>query len=387
MKKVLSVLLSVAMLIGCFSILAIAAPNDAVLKVTIKPTAASYSKGDVVTFEVFYETSDEVGLLSTTNFFAAGFDSSVYELIEDVSGKPNYDSSSSVIITGYPSQNNVVTSLSYVELRGDAYLSATDKAKGWDSVFRTVQTPTGGCDDDYSTEAAAFAFKLKIKDDASDTGCYDVGITDYSIQNGELEFSVNEELGPLFGASGTDFGFTTNNIFEVVDGTVTVAAAGPIVSYGKTQLKLNGTMSGVQYDVMLRITSVISDSDFDTYFANTKQKGAAEPDASTANVITSVGIVAFHGDLASFNETAAKALVTDGTATDGYESAETDYISKTSDTADATFGAIIRGSRAAFEDQPITFMGFVKYRDASNVEQVIFYATAVEKTVAASYFA
>jgi hypothetical protein len=224
-----------------------------------------------------------------------------------------------------------------------------------------------------------FSIKLKVKADAAD-GDYTIAFNEDSFSDYNA-YITDSAINGLYGDVPSDMGLTScSKMWAFKSVTIHVGAAGPVVTYERTQLKLNAG----GYDVQLRITSKITDSDFDTYFPNTTIHGT-DP-APTANALTSVGIVAFDGAQADFDEAAAKALVINGTAADGYKTAETDYISKASDTADGYFGAILRGSRAAFENKPVTFLGFAKYLDADGNAQVIFYEAAVEKTVTTSYF-
>lgn len=379
MKKVLSVLLSVALIISCFSMAAFATVDNAVLKISFKPTVDTIKKGDTVVFEVMFESSADLGLMGAAISFSVGYDSSVFETVEDLSAAVGYADTQTIIYSGYPVANNLQPAVSGVRVFGTERLTAVDTAKGWDKVIFTSQGVTGSCDDDYSTETAAFAIRLKVRDDADDAGCWAIGITDFSIQNEQTV--VDEELGSISGPSGTDYGFACDNIFQAIDYTVTIAAAGPVVSFSKAQVKMalnegKTALAEVADPIQLRVTSTITDADWDTYFGNTVDKGTA-----TTSAISSVGIVAYKGAAADFDEATAKALVTNGTTATGYAAAETTYIQKTADDADAFFGAIIKGSRADAFASDVTFLGFVKYYDADGNTQVAFYETAVTKTI------
>lgn len=377
MKKVLSVVLAVVMLLGCFSMLSYAVVNDAVLKIELKPTSSNYNKGDVVTFEALYETSPDLVNLGAAFYFSVGYDSSVFELIEDVSAKPNFESSTTCTVAGYPVENNITPSLSWVGSYGTESLTTKDTAKGWDKVLFISMTPTGTCDDDYSTQKASFAFKLKLKSDASATGSYKVGITDFSIQNSKTE--IDETDGSLFGPSGTDFGFTTNNIFETVDGTVSMGSvvSGPSVVKVKAQAKFDGTSVATPGNMTMRVISKITDADWDAYFSNT-----ATGVTTGNNRIESVGMVAYMG--AAFDLATAKDVVK-GTATNAdYKVGTTTYISKASDTADATFGTLMMlGSEQPTSD--ITYVGFVKYIDSTGATAYAFYDAQQVASVSSNY--
>lgn len=385
MKKVLSVVLALIMLLSCFSMMSFAAVNDAVLKIEIKPTSTDYQKGDVVTFEAVYESTSDLGMMGAAFTFSVGYDSSVFEPIETFTNAPvNFPDQTTVVYTGYPVENNISPAVSTVRKYAAEKLNANDTAKGWNEMLIFAFVPTGSCDDDYSTPKASFAFKLKVKDDANAAGCYSVGVTDYSIQNNETE--IDEEVGSIFGPSGIDFGFSVNNIFETVDGTVVMggaAVATPKVAKSAAELKFTATKSdstgvydGVEDDYSFRVTSTITDADWDTYFANT---GVAD---ATTDCITAVGVVAYKGT-DGFNAETAKGVVA-GTAATGYAAASTDYIQKTPmATGDAKFGAIILLN--ANTDTDVTYMGYVQYLDNTGAAQTIFYDASAQALLATNY--
>lgn len=224
MKKFLSVVLSLVMVFGLVSV-ASAAVNDATMAIRVEPTATSYAKGDVVTFNVVYETTSELGALGVAVNMHIGYDSDVFEPVDAALTGPGvvlgFGSSETVVVAGYPVEDNCEASLSDVQLK-TGVLNSNDTAKGWDTVLQIAMAETTASYDDYSSGAASFAFKLKIKDTAPDDGSYVVGITDYSIVN-EIT-TINEEVSPLFGL-GEGWGFSASKIFEVVDGVAAVASA------------------------------------------------------------------------------------------------------------------------------------------------------------------
>lgn len=152
------------------------------------------------------------------------------------------------------------------------------------------------------------------------------------------------------------------------------------VNRGNAQVKMtvdSSTEIGVKDAFSLRIISVIPDDDWDRFVGNTTDKGTAE-----TSVITSMGIVAYRGS-GTFSEDTAKSVVNGDTATD-YATASTTYICKTSDTADASFGAIIKLNHST-NPNDITYMGFVKYLDDKGVSQVEFYEASYTAAIASQY--
>lgn len=366
MKKVFSVLLALVMAFSMLSMLSYAAPQNAVLEISIEPTQQNYSKGDIVKFEVFYTSSSELGLMGCPFSFSVGFDNRVFETIEDVSDKGNYEQhTQTVLTTGYPVDNNIVKSLSWSYVYGEEKLTDADKAKGWNSVFFTSMTPTNGCDDDYSTKTASFAFQLRVKADAPDNGCYKLGITDYSIQNSETE--INEEVGSVAGPSGTDYGFSVEKIFETIDATVTVptVVAESILKPMSSQIRFKGVGSdgdftnyGGTFDVRTRAT--ISTADFNAKFT----------DEATAKAgISEFGFIYKAASVGAFDLATAKG-VAQGTAAEGYVKKTCNYIQRTAE--GYNFTCLIQGIADADHTDVVNCIAYVCF----NGEYIFFDAPA-----------
>jgi len=373
-KKILSVVLALMMLLSVVALGAYAIPADTICEMSLTTDKDTYAAGEEVTVTFWAQTAAEVPSVEMMGQYIIGY---------DAAGLEPYSTSADLTAHGF----------SAASAHASAFDNSMSQAVDNDTLLGMGTTISNGTaiigyfisesDDTYvaSNDAPVelFSIKLKVKADAAD-GDYTIAFNEDSFSDYNA-YITDSAIGGLYGDVPSDMGLTScSNMWAFKSVTIHVGAAGPVVTYEKTQLKLNAG----GYDVQMRITSKITDSDFDTYFPNTTIHGT-DP-APTANALTSVGIVAFDGAQADFDEAAAKALVIDGTATDGYKTAETDYISKASDTADGYFGAILRGSRAAFENKPVTFLGFAKYLDADGNAQVIFYETAVEKTVTTSYF-
>lgn len=378
MKKFISVTLALIMILSCCSLMAFAVQTNAILEITVAPKETTYAKGDVVTFEVFYEESDEINTLGAPTSISFGYDSSVFEPIEDLSTVKTVADTNTFIYEGYLLKDNVTPSISSAVVKKGA--DAVDTAKGWDSFLMFKIAGDGF--DSYQTKAASFAFKLKIKDDANPAGSYKVGISHFCLTSEDTYYQVviNDPLGGIFGMDTAAFEFTNPNMFSTVDGTVNVgtpAPAGPVVAKAKSQVKMTATSTTTVADEFsFRVISKISDSDWDTYFKNTGVAGA------TTDYITAVGMVAYKG-AAAFDADTAKKVVAGASFAD-YSAASTDYISKVSDTADAEFGAIIKANHSTLTND-VTYMGFVQYVDASGNAQTIFYETAGTAALSTNY--
>lgn len=364
MKKVFSVILALIMVLGCFSLFASATQNKAALEISVVPTQTTYNKGDIVTFEVFYETSDELFNMGAAYFMQFGFDSSVFETIEDLSSDTGWNSSSTFIYEGYPIANNLKLAFCHAQAwcgianLNDKYGSLTDidKAKGWDSVLGCIQTPDNSCDDSYAEKRASFAFKLKVKDNANDSGCFTVGVTDWAINNGRCE--VDEENGSIAGASGSDYGFATEKMFATNDATVNVAtAATSIIKDGGAQIRFrgigqNGTAADYKGEFDVRTVATISQADFVANFGT---------DDNAIEKITDIGFVyATATNVSAFDADTAKG-VAEGTAATGYVKAPVNYIQHEADGADYRFTCLIRNIADADKNETVNALAYVCY--------------------------
>lgn len=316
MKKIISILLVFVMLISCFSMVTSAAVNDAVLKVEFK---VKEIVDNVVTFEVWLEQTSEIGAIGAFDALYVGYDSRVFEDIDNLQDNvaKNWDQQSTVITTGYPCDNNFAKgSDSWITKNPSGCKpNETDIARGWDTVLWFSMIPDGA-DDDYSSPAACLAFKLKLKDDAPADGCYNVGICNSSIV-GDVQTQINEELGAFGGAVGSDLGFSTTNVFELVEATVETKAAS-IIKDGGAQIRFRGigatgTAADYKGTFDVRTVATISEEDFAAKFTD---------DATAIASIAEIGFIyAAKSNVAAFDvETAQNAAKTlaDKEALNGY---------------------------------------------------------------------
>ena len=151
---------------------------------------------------------------------------------------------------------------------------------------------------------------------------------------------------------------------------------GPVVAKSRSQVKMTVTSeTTVAEDFMFRVISQITDADWDAYFANTAAGGGT-------NAIQRLGFVAYRGT-DGFDMETAKA-VAQGTAMEGYEVAWTNYIQKTSDTADAYFGARLEITSEATRSD-VTYVGVVEYLDAEGQTAYAFYDAAEQAPLHTNY--
>lgn len=152
--------------------------------------------------------------------------------------------------------------------------------------------------------------------------------------------------------------------------------AGPVVAKSKSQVKMTATSDTTVADAFtFRVISTITDADWDAYFANT----AAGGDTSA---IQRLGFVAYKGT-AGFDMETAKA-VAQGTVTEGYDVAWTDYVQKADDSSDAYFGARLEITGADTRSD-VTYVGVVEYLDADGTTAYAFYDAAEQALLNTNY--
>ena len=172
-----------------------------------------------------------------------------------------------------------------------------------------------------------------------------------------------------------------NTELNLSDGMVmlTVASdepAGPVVAKSRSQVKMTATSDTTVADAFtFRVISTITDADWDTYFANT----AAGGDTSA---IQRLGFVAYKGT-DGFDMETAKA-VAQGSATEGYEVAWTDYVQKADDSSDAYFGARLEITSAETRAD-VTYVGVVEYLNADGTTAYAFYDAAEQALLNTNY--
>lgn len=208
-----------------------------------------------------------------------------------------------------------------------------------------------------ASEKPVFSFYLQKLDTAAD-GNYEVGIID-GCKVPTVVYDTSNAVDTMASADGAKAAISVQNA------TITLGSAAPAVAKSKAQVKMTPNSATTVEDAFsFRVTSVITDADWDAYFANSADS------AATTNAIKSVGFVAYKGTT-GFNLDTAKA-VAQGTPAAGYDVATTDYIQKVNDTSDAFFGCRLDITSAATRSD-VTYVAFVQYLDATGNTAYAFY--------------
>lgn len=381
-KKILSVVLALVLVLSTLTICSFAAFDPSTQKIAFvlvpDKDLTKVQNGDTVTFTLYYDVAD-----FSTNFGLGAlwflYNGSAY------SADAKY--------------TNLGDLAKYSKDYNATLLKSTNA--NWTKIANQTTQDISGFDSAYMVPITADKKKDWDNDGIPNTGKQGIKLTQESGTRtpAQLQFTftvldntknMDVMLCDAFGAR-----FSTQ-YYKTTDGTTqrnltqeevnvelasamanNPAPAGPVVSKAKSQVKMTATSATTVADEFsFRVISKISDSDWDTYFKNTGVKDAKD------SYITAVGMVAYKG-AAAFDAETAKRVVAGESVAD-YTAASTDYISKVSDTADAEFGAIIKANHSTLNND-VTYMGFVKYVDASGNAQTIFYETAGTDALSTNY--
>lgn len=342
-KKILGVLLALAMLVNVFAVFSFAAAPDSAVDLTLTPDKASYSAGDVVTFTISEKVIAAVGAMRIGGQYAIGYNSAV---IEALSTSDKTMSAHGVVALqgGYDEANSgVLFTTDCVDALGDAI----DTGYDWNSIVCFSVVDDLETTFDATSGADVLSFQMKLSDTVAD-GDYVVGFNVGSYVNC-TGYANDHANGGIYGytdddpADGVyDYGTTAN--YGFVNATIHVGApaSASILNPFKSQIRFDkngdGTYAGT-FDV--RQLAVVSKADFEAKFGATVEAQKA--------AIAEVGFVfARTSTVATFDVAAAKALIENGTAAAGYTKKTVDYIT----TNAGVVGADNYGFSCIVEDIP-----------------------------------
>lgn len=360
MKKVLCILLSVAMLAGCLVFSVSAAPADG-KEVAYKLVAdkETYNPGDTITFTLYVDVRD-FNVAYGAGAFYFSYDSKVLapevtnrEFVGDMIYKPAGPVTSSAVV-----HNAIAAALE--ETGEDALYDASFVVAGiWDTA---TGIPSAQGFKFTSAETPQITFQMKVLEDAAPGTTSALAITQGAI-NTPLRMYLKHPDNTKVASEDYDLSQATANFTIASDEPV---VTGPAVAKSKAEVKMTpNSPTTVEDAFQFRVTSVITDADWDTYFANTAAGGN--------NAITKLGFVAYKGT-DGFDLETAKSVAKGGTAA-GYDVATTTYVQKADDSSDAYFGAIIQITSAETRSDA-TYIAYVEYKDAEGATQYAFYDAA-----------
>lgn len=217
------------------------------------------------------------------------------------------------------------------------------------------------------------SFKMTVSEDVQPGEEIWVGLHECGFEGGQSFFSYYGANTRILRPALTDYNLTNSMVKLTVAGA---EAEGPAVAKSRSQVKMTATSDTTVADAFtFRVISTITDADWDAYFANT----AAGGDTSA---IQRLGFVAYKGT-DGFDMETAKA-VAQGTATEGYDVAWTDYVQKADDSSDAYFGARLEITGADTRCD-VTYVGVVEYLNADGTTAYAFYDAAEQALLNTNY--
>lgn len=241
-----------------------------------------------------------------------------------------------------------------------------------DSYMALSGGTLNGYNSPVSGRQMVLSWYMRLKDGVQ-PGNYEVGFNAKQLYR--LTGTYNTEDAVESDLVGKNFKSIAPEQVTYTNAIVKVGEAGPAVAKAKSQVKMTPIAADKVADAFdFRVTSAISDADWDTYFANTAAGGN--------NAITKVGFVAYKGT-DGFDLETAKSVAKGGSAA-GYDVATTDYIQKADDSSDAYFGAIIKVTSAETRSDA-TYIAFVEYTDAEGATQYAFYDAAEQALLNTNY--
>lgn len=434
-RKILSVVLSMVMLVSVCTLFSNAAVIDATTKTGTENAAkinVKYTVEQVATVGSYTAVNNNVYKVSVYAKAAYGlqyfqvpiyYDNSKFEVIMD-SSSADPIGDGTVLYNGYASDAgesaiyafdkgtawsdtsmyksdyvSVATTKAQARYIGLGSTNATTVAPQWEAhdatsaTYSAWTTPTGKsncgiafmCLDNLGNSKNAYfnAYEAKVNTDWVLMGSiYFIrltGVSEASVIGAEFgAYDGGNGLEGLWDTSGNPSYFGTTYAeaepgLNIVSNAV-VKAAGPSVAKSKAQVKMTITGPSTVADAFdLRVISTISDADWSDYFAHT-YTGSTE----TTDIITSVGMVTYDNSGTFSTSDATNAAC--GVAVEGYKAAETTYINHTTGSA-ATFGTIVKFSTAPAKD--VTYIGFVKYLDSTGTAKVLLYPAELTAAIGA----
>ncbi len=148
----------------------------------------------------------------------------------------------------------------------------------------------------------------------------------------------------------------------------------PTLAKDRSQVRFTAENGDIADAFDYRLISSIPDMVWDLYFAS-----------AGGTTITAVGFVAANeSDRATLADT--QAAVENGTALPaGWKTADTDYIQKTGDDADAYFGCMIKGIKHSEQTEDIVCSAYIAYTTAAGQTAYVWYDAPIVAPVATNY--
>ena len=162
-KKVLGVVLTIAMLAGVFSMMASALAPDTAVDLYISTDKAVYSAGDTMIITVSQQVDPAVGDMTIAGTYAIGYPSAVIELESD-----STDLSAHPFTAIQPGYDASIANFNSWDTVSNAMGCSIDPGAEWDEVFGLIVTFDNATTFTNTDKKDLFTYEVKIKDTAPD---------------------------------------------------------------------------------------------------------------------------------------------------------------------------------------------------------------------------
>lgn len=346
-KKVLGVVLAIAMLANIFAMFSFAAAPDSACDLGLSLDKASYAPGDIVTITASVKVEEEVGDMRIGGRYAFGYNNSVLVPLSTSQNLPDHNFNALQAGSDVPN--------SMINFTADCLDDTIDEGYGWNEIFLVGVTDDNGATQFSATAGVdLFTIQMKIADNAA-PGEYVIGYNkgSYDCYNAYINDAA---MGGIAGTDNHYYSTTDDYGFGTVKFTVEGATEASIIKDGGSNIRFrgigqNGTAAdytGEGFDV--RTVATISEADFKAKFTD---------DATAIEKITDIGFVyAAKSKVATFDVATAKA-VAQGTAAEGYVKAPVNYIQHEADGADYRFTCLIKNIPDADQTDAVSALAYV----------------------------
>ena len=230
-KKVLGVVLALAMVLNVFAMGAFAAlGTDAVIALDIKTDKAVYAAGEEVIVTFGTKTDAAVGKISIGSQIAVSYDKDAivpYSESADITAHGFTPAAAYSAATAYDTGLSQVIFNDTLIGNGQATISDADTANGWDSVVAyCVSDGSAAVYQDATAGIELFSIKMKIPADAAD-GTYKLGFNKAAITDGYFTYVNSDTYATVIGNDPTWYNFSTTENYELGTVEFTVGEAAP----------------------------------------------------------------------------------------------------------------------------------------------------------------
>ena len=375
-KKVLSVVLALALVLSTLTVCSFAAFDSSTQKLgfVLVPDKdiTKVQNGDKVTFTLYLDVADFSQNVSVAKLMFL-YDSSAYSVdnsytcLNDFAKFYKDGTASSLASTSANWKKLIAGTTQDISAFDKAYVwsGAADSNKDWDEdgTGNTAKQGFSLTQEKGTRTPAELQFTFTVLDN---TKTLDVMVCNNFATKSTLQYFKTTD-----GATQTNLDQGEVNT-ELASAMVNnPGVANPAVAKYKTQVKFTGDKTTAPDDLFqFRLTSVITAADFAAMNSN-------------GNKIKSVGFIAANTGAADAD--AAKAAVEKGTALpSAWKAASTDYVSQADASSDAYFGAIVKNISHASQATDIDCIAYVCYNDGT-ADHYVWYSAAVTAKVASGY--